>query len=499
MTGAKTADVVIVGSGMGGATLAAGLAPTGARIVILERGEVLPDSPHARDARAIFQRGVYRPGETWIDGAGAPFNPGAYYYVGGATKLYGAVLTRYRSQDFSPIEHAEGETPGWPFPYSEMEPWYGRAEALYEVRGALGDDPTEPAHSTPYPHPPVPDEPAIAKVRDRLKRAGLHPYSLPLGVDIAAWLRRALTPWDAFPDTRSGKMDAETCALKAALAHPNVTLRVRAQAKAIQVESDGKRIRGVAYIHEGEARALTAGIVALCAGAVNSAALLLRSRDGGLANASGAVGRHFMNHNASAVIAVDPRTVNDSVYQKTIGLNDFYLDDGRGGPPLGNVQLLGRVTGAILKANIPRAPEWALGALSRRSVDWYAMSEDLPSPESRVTIDSGRIRLDWKPSNRSAHVKLVERLRERLKAAGYPIVLARAFDRRTPSHQCGTVRIGLDPKSSPLNPYCRACDHPNLFVVDGSFLPTSAAVNPALTIAAQALRVADHIAKTDLK
>ena len=380
-----------------------------------------------------------------------------------------------------------------------MEPWYGRAEALYEVRGALGDDPTEPAHSTPYPHPPVPDEPAIAKVRDRLKRAGLHPYSLPLGVDIAAWLRRALTPWDAFPDTRSGKMDAETCALKAALAHPNVTLRVRAQAKAIQVESDGKRIRGVAYIHEGEARALTAGIVALCAGAVNSAALLLRSRDGGLANASGAVGRHFMNHNASAVIAVDPRTVNDSVYQKTIGLNDFYLDDGRGGPPLGNVQLLGRVTGAILKANIPRAPEWALGALSRRSVDWYAMSEDLPSPESRVTIDSGRIRLDWKPSNWSAHMKLVERLRERLKAAGYPIVLARAFDRRTPSHQCGTARIGLDPKSSPLDPYCRAWDHPNLFVVDGSFLPTSAAVNPALTIAAQALRVADHIAKTDLK
>jgi choline dehydrogenase-like flavoprotein len=499
MTGAKTADIVIVGSGMGGATLAAGLAPTGARIVILERGEVLPDSQDARDARAIFQRGVYRPRETWIDGAGAPFNPGAYYYVGGATKLYGAVLTRYRSQDFSPIEHAEGETPGWPFPYSEMEPWYGRAEALYEVRGALGDDPTEPAHSAPYPHPPVPDEQAIAKVRERLKRAGLHPYSLPLGVDIEAWLRRAPTPWDAFPDTRSGKMDAETCALKAALAHPNVTLCAGAQAKSIRVEADGKRIRGVDYVHEGEARALTAGLVALCAGAVNSAALLLRSREAGLANASDAVGRHFMNHNASAVIAVDPRTVNDSVYQKTIGVNDFYLDDGRGGPPLGNVQLLGRVTGPILKANIPRAPEWTLSALSRRSVDWYAMSEDLPNPDSRVTIDSGRIRLDWKPSNWSAHMKLVERLRERLKAAGYPIVLARAFDRRTPSHQCGTARIGLDPKSSPLDPYCRAWDHPNLFVVDGSFLPTSAAVNPALTIAAQALRVADHIARTDLK
>ncbi len=498
MPGAETVDVVIIGSGMGGATLAAGLAPAGARIVILERGQVLPDSTDARDARAIFQRGVYRPQETWIDGPGAPFNPGNYYYVGGNTKFYGAVLIRYRSEDFAPAELKEGATPGWPFPYEEMAPWYGRAEALYQVRGAVGDDPTEPAHSAPYPHPPVPDEPAIAEVRNRLKRVGLHPFSLPLGVDIEAWLKRAPTPWDAFPDTRSGKMDAETCGIKAALAHLNVELRVRAQAKRILLEPDGKRVRGVEYVQGGETRTLTAKLVAVCAGAVNSAVLMLQSREGGLANSSDAVGRHFMNHNASAVLAIDPRTINDSVYQKTLGLNDFYLDDGRGGRRLGNVQLLGRVTGPILKANIASAPEWALNALSRRSVDWYAMSEDLPNPESRVTVDGGRIRLDWKRSNWGSHRELVSRLRERLKAAGYPIVLARAFDRRTPSHQCGTVRIGLDPTSAPLDPTCRAWDHPNLFVVDGSFLPTSAAVNPALTIAAPALRVADHIAKTDL-
>ncbi len=154
MPGAETVDVVIIGSGMGGATFAAGLAPSGARIVILERGEVLPDSPDARDARAIFQRGVYRPQETWIDGAGAPFNPGNYYYVGGNTKFYGAVLIRYRSEDFAPAELTEGATPGWPFPYEEMEPWYCRAEALYQVRGAIGEDPTEPEHSAPYPHAP---------------------------------------------------------------------------------------------------------------------------------------------------------------------------------------------------------------------------------------------------------------------------------------------------------------------------------------------------------
>jgi choline dehydrogenase-like flavoprotein len=190
--------------------------------------------------------------------------------------------------------------------------------------------------------------------------------------------------------------------------------------------------------------------------------------------------------------------VNDSVYQKTLTVDDFYLGDGRGGPPLGNIQLLGRVSGAILKAELKSIPEFVLNWVSRHSVDWLAMSEDLPNPDSRVTLDGAGLRLDWRRSNWTSHLALVARLKERLRAAGYPVVLSRAFDRRTPSHQCGTVRIGLDPANSPLDPFCRAWDHPNLFVVDASFLPTSAAVNPSLTIAAQALRVADHIARNDL-
>ena len=256
--------------------------------------------------------------------------------------------------------------------------------------------------------------------------------------------------------------------------------------------------RGAEAWIAGERKTISAGVVILAAGAVNSAALLLASGESGVANRSGAVGRHFINHNCSAVLAIDPRTINHSVYQKTLGINDFYLDDGRGGPPLGNLQLLGRVTAPVLKSSIPRAPEWALNLMSRRSVDWYAMSEDLPNRESRVTVQGGRIRLDWRRSNWSAHEGLVKTFKERLRAAGYPIVLTKPFDRRTPSHQCGTVRIGSNPATSPLDPHCRAWDHPNLFVVDASFLPTSAAVNPSLTIAAQALRVADHIAKTDL-
>jgi choline dehydrogenase-like flavoprotein len=497
MTASDDIDVVVIGSGMGGATFAAGLAPSGARILILERGERLLDIPETRDARAIFQKGHFRPDETWFDAAGAPFNPGNYYYVGGNTKLYGAVLIRYRAQDFRPIQYADGRTPGWPFAYEELEPWYTRAETLYQAHGRLGEDPTEPAHSAPYPFPPVPDEPAIAAVRERLKRAGMHPFSLPLGVDIDRWLARARTPWDAFPDTHSGKMDAETCGLKTALAYPNVTLETGARVRKLETDSAGKRIEAVVYESRGQTKRLNPKLVVLAAGAVNSALLLLASANGampkGLANRADQVGRHFMNHNSSAALAIDPFRRNDSIYQKTIGLNDFYLDDGRGGPPLGNVQLLGKISGAILKSQLRMAPEFALEMMARRAVDFYLMSEDLPSPDSRVWLDGSRVMLDWRASNMSAQNGLIARIREVLRAAGFPIVLVKPFDRRTPSHQCGTIRMGRDPAKAAVDPECRSFDHPNLFVVDASVLPTSAGVNPSLTVAALALRAAEHV------
>lgn len=495
-------DIVIIGSGIGGATIAAGLAPSGANLLILEAGNHLLDAPENRDQRAIFQRGHFRPKEEWFDSSGIAFNPGNYYYVGGNSKFYGAVLSRYRAEDFAEIEHRDGVSPAWPFPYEELEPWYGCAETLYNVRGSSGEDPTEPLHSTPYPFPPVPEEPAIAKVRERLKANGLHPYSLPLGLDIDRWLARAKTPWDAHPNANDGKMDAETAALAVALSHSNVRLETGAKVVKLSTAADGKSITTVLYRQSGKVHEIKPRLVILAAGAVQSAVLLLASANdanpGGLANRSDQVGRNFMNHNASAVLAIAPGFRNDAIYQKTFGFNDFYLSDGEGGPPLGNVQLLGRVSGHILKANIPAAPQWVLDQISRHAIDFYAMSEDLPSPNSRVRLDGGRIVLEWQRTNWQAHVDLVSKLKAALKRAGFPIVLSRAFDKRTPSHQCGTVRIGIDPETAPLDIYCRAFDHPNLFVVDAAFLPTSAAINPALTIAAQALRVADHIKKTDI-
>jgi len=266
------------------------------------------------------------------------------------------------------------------------------------------------------------------------------------------------------------------------------------------VAGAGGRIERVVYRKGGELRELAPKIVVLSAGAVKSAALLLASRDerhpNGLANSSDVVGRYFMNHNTTAVIAVDPRFRNDSVHQKTFGANDFYLSDGKGGLPLGNIQLLGRISGPVMKSGVRFAPEWSLAWLSGHAVDFLAMSEDLPDPESRVLVDGDRVVLQWRRSNMVAHGRLVAVMKERFRAAGFPVVLTRAFDRRTPSHQCGTVRFGSDPATAALDTDCRAFDHPNLFVVDASFLPTSAAVNPALTIAAQALRTADHLRAT---
>jgi choline dehydrogenase-like flavoprotein len=436
----------------------------------------------------------------WREADGAPFNPGNYYYVGGNSKLYGAVLLRYRREDFSAMEHFGGVSPAWPFSYEEFEPWYSKAERLFRVRGTLGEDPTEPFHSVPYAFPPVPDEPPIARARAELKALGLRPASLPLGVDIEAWLKGGKTPWDAFPNTAAGKVDAETGPLAAALADENVRLETGAHVDYLEPSPDGKTI-AIHYTQGGEAKKLAPKLVILSAGAVNSAAILLRSpsADGrGLANSSDQVGRNFMNHNSSAMLAIDPRRRNDSVYQKTLMLNDYYLSGGKGGKPLGNVQLLGKIDGNILKSNVRLAPKFLADFIAGHAVDWYLMCEDLPDPESRIMVDGKSIVMQWRRSNMDSLKGLTKVMRENFRACGYPIVVAREFDKRTPSHQCGTVRMGKDPATSPLDIFCRSFDHPNLFVVDGGFLPTSAAVNPALSIAAQALRVSDHIRKTEL-
>jgi choline dehydrogenase-like flavoprotein len=484
----KAPDIVIIGSGMGGATLAAALAPSGRRVLVLERGERLQDSPEARDPEAIFGRGHFRPKETWRDVQGQAFSPGNYACVGGNSKFYGAVLLRYREADFRPLRHIGGTTPGWPIAYADLEPYYSRAEALFRVRGDATGDPTEPPRSAPYPFPPVPDEPDIATLRRAFAAQGLHVTALPLGVDIDRWLARAPTTWDAFPDTTGAKMDAETAALAEALRHPNVTLMTGA--RAVRIIAQGRRVTGVEVERAGAHEVIPAPLLCLSAGAVMSAALLLASASDehptGLANRSDQVGRNFMNHNLTGMVAYHPLRRNGSVYEKTIQFNDWYLTGGPSGEPLGNVQMLGRITGPILAAEAG-LPLWVARHVADRSIHIMAMSEDLPDPDSRVMWKDGVV-LDWRRTNTRAHDLLVKRLKRTMRRAGWPVVLSRGFPKSKPSHQCGTARMGADAGASVVDVNLMAHDLDNLMICDASVLPTSAAVNPSLTIAALALR-----------
>ena len=340
-------------------------------------------------------------------------------------------------------------------------------------------------------------------MKELLKQQGLHPHSIPLAVDLEAWLKEYKTTWDAYPNPNRGKIDAESGPLALALKADNIQLIPRARVERIKTDSAGTQVLAAEYSKDDEKHRLKAKFIVLAAGAVQSAALLIRSADSknprGLANSSDCVGRYLMNHNTSAMLAIDPRRRNRSVYQKTIALNDFYLSSNHGSPPLGHVQLLGKVTGSILKGFVPSIPQPLAQWIGNHSMDWYLMSEDLPQPESRVRIDGSRLIVDWQPANRTPHNRLIKIFRRYLKAISFPIVLNRPFDKRIPSHQCGTARFGKDPATTVLDPYCTSYDHPNLYIMDASFLPNSAAVNPALTIAAQALRVGEHLKANILK
>ena len=493
-------DIVIIGTGAGGGTLAYALRDSGARILLIERGEMLPQEPENWDVQKVFFGHRYKNAEAWQDArTGQTFMPGVHYYVGGNTKVYGAALVRLRREDFGAVEHEGGTSPAWPIGYNDLEPYYAEAERIYSVHGVAGEDPTEPPRSGPFPFPAVPHEQAIEALGEALRRQRLHPFHLPMGVDLRAGGRciRCQT-CDGFPCQVLAKSEADVCCVRPALASGNVTLWTRAYARRLLTDLTGRRVTTVEVERDGERLDVQADVVVVACGAVNSAALLLRSaapsHPNGLANSSGQVGRNYMVHNNTALMAVDPRHRNATVFQKTLAVNDFYLRGPDWQYPLGNLQMLGKLQAGMLAAAQPLVPRPVLQQMANRSVDWWVMSEDLPDPENRISLDSsGTIRVHWRPNNRVAHRRLVAAAGRMLRAAGYPLVLTQAMGIETNSHQCGTARMGNDPGLAVLDPFCKAHDLDNLYVVDSSFFPSSAATNPALTIAAQALRAADHL------
>lgn len=494
-------DVVIIGSGVGGSVVARQLAGSGAKLLILERGDFLPNEPQNADAEAVFVQSRYRTKEEWLTPEGKSFHPGQYYYVGGHTKFYGTAMFRFRAGDFVPQIVGKCHSPGWPIGYDDLEPYYDEAERLFGVRGEAGSDPTEPPRSAPYRHRAVPHEPVVAELANRLSRLGLRPFHMPSAIDFGpqgACVRCGTC--DAFACRHDAKGDAEVRVLRPLLDHPDVTLWTNARVDRLITGDDGKRIVAAELQHEGVPMRIKAPLFILSAGAINSALILLRSASNiwpqGLANRSGVVGRHLMNHHLSGLMGIRPLSENRTRFPKTLSVNDFYEGLPEDIEARGNIQMLGNIAGPMIRSTYPSMPTPLADWLARHSVDVLTMSEDYPDWNSRVWLQHDhRVVVDYQPGGGAAHDRFVRHVRQLLKRAGFPVVLRHSFGITAPSHQCGTVRMGIDPEHSALNSLCRSHDHDNLHVVDASFFPSSAALNPALTIAAQALRVGENLRK----
>ncbi len=516
MTGDRY-DVIIIGTGAGGGTLLFSLAHSDKRVLVLERGDFVPREKENWSPRAVNLEGRYQTKEIWRDRKGKPLHPHTNYWVGGNTKFYGSALFRMRREDFGEVRHHGGLSPAWPIAYDELEPYYTLAEQIYHVHGHRGEDPTEPSASAPYPHPAIGHEPRIQHLADDFARLGLRPFHVPLGVMLdegspASPCIRCNT-CDGFPCLVRAKSDAQTCCVEPALRHPNVTLLTNAWVCHLETSASGREVTAVHVKRNGVDEVYRANVVVVSCGAINSAALLLRSANEkhprGLANSSDVVGRHYMGHVNSILMAVS-KCPNPTVFQKTLAVNDFYFASKEWDFPMGHISFVGKLDGETLSAGAPAiAPGFTLDIMARHSLDFWLTSEDLPDPENRVTVDrDGNIVLSYQPNNLEAHERLRATLEKYLRqqtrcgAHGHDchrglfsrnLFIGERIPLAGVAHQNGTIRFGADPRTSALDVNCRAHDVDNLYVVDGSFFPSSSAVNPALTIMANALRVGDHL------
>jgi choline dehydrogenase-like flavoprotein len=507
-------DVIVIGSGAGGGTLVRHLAPSGRRILLLERGDWLPREPQNWDAAPVFVDNRYVSPDTWYDDGGNAFQPQVHYFVGGATKLYGAALYRLREEDFGPLSHDDGISPAWPITYDELEPYYTLAEQRYQVHGARGEDPTEPRASAPYPFPAVSHEPRIQQLADDLEAAGHRPFHAPCGVmldedDTPASTCVRCATCDGFPCLVHAKADADVLAVRPALKHANVELWTNAEAVRLETNAAGTAVTGVVVDHDGERETVSGDLVVVSCGAANSAKLLLASacdaHPNGLANGSDQVGRNYMFHNSQAVLALS-KEPNPTVFQKTLGLNDFYFGTSDFQFPLGNIQMVGKSSAQMYRGEKPLqtrlAPERTLDEVARHAVDFWLSTEDLPRPDNRVTLRAdGSIALAYTPTNERPKERLLHELKSLLGQLGMHhdhLIPRHAYLKNDipvagVAHQAGTCRFGTDPASSVLDVDCRAHEVDNLYVVDTSFFPSIGAVNPALTAMANGLRVGDHL------
>jgi choline dehydrogenase-like flavoprotein len=503
-------DVILIGTGAGGGTLLNRLAPSGKRILVLERGPFLKREKANWDYHGSFQ---YYSSEVWRDQEGNKLYPGTSYYVGGNTKVYGAAHYRLREKDFEAYPTCDGLSPAWPLTYRDFQPYYHQAERLYQVHGKWKEDPTEPWRSGDYPHPPLSHEPRISELAESLRLAGLHPAAAPSGIRLNEAKPQSspcirCNTCDGYPCLMHAKSDAEVCGVRPVMDCGQITLLTEAKVERLVTNGTSRRVKGVEVEIGGSRHAFTGDIVVVSCGAVNSAALLLRSANDkhpeGLANSSGQVGRNLMKHVLGSLLSVLPGKPNPTAFQKTITINDYYWGEPGYAFPMGNIQLMGRTHRLSLKGQEERFHPVPLDTAAKCALDWWLTSEDIPDPRNRVRVGRDGIEIHYHENNLEPFERLAARWNEVMQKTncgtmaeafkGKPSVhVLTRMGRQNLAHQVGTCRFGTDPQTSVLDLDCKAHDLDNLYVVDGSFFPSSGALNPSLTIIANALRVGDRL------
>lgn len=502
-------DIIIIGTGAGGGTLLHKLAPSGKKILVLERGNYLPQEKQNWDDVEVFQKERYHTKDIWLTEDGQELHPGTGYWVGGNTKVYGAALFRLRERDFDEVRHAGGISAAWPLKYKDYESYYTEAEQLYEVRGKMGLDPTEPYRSKEYPYPNVVHEQRIQELHNDLIMLGNKPFFIPLAIkrnetDTLHSKCIKCDTCDGFPCLLHAKSDADINCVRPSLVYDNVTLLTDALVTKLVTTADGKTISHVDVTYMGEELQFSGNIVVVACGAINSAVLLLQSANdkhsNGLANSSDQVGRNFMKHQNAAVLSISTKP-NPTIFQKTLAINDYYWGDEDYPYPMGGIQLLGKSSKGQLAPDAPFfTPGVVLDGMAKHSVDWWLMGEDLAIPRNRVQVVNGCTVLNYTANNEAGFERLAQKWKHVLSKIDsgrsflpHDIYIKKNIPLSGIAHQAGTLRFGTDAAWSVLDVNCKAHDLDNLYVVDGSFFPSIGAVNPSLTIMANALRVGDHL------
>lgn len=476
-------DAIVVGSGLGGSTLAYKLSSHGLKVLVVERGDYVRPSPSRPegDPVARFFPAVERPRI-------------AFSFVGGRSKFYGAALYRLRESDFREVRHEAGVSPAWPISYAELEPFYGEAERLFRVHGAPDGDPSEPSRSAPYPFAPLPHDPVMEELAAKLRGVGASVSAIPLGIDHGQGGKCVMCgACDGFFCDRDAKMDAEIAALRPALRTGLVELVTQAECVRVLTDTSGSRVTGILLRTGEREQEVRAGIVALGCGIDDSALLLRRSGTGahpeGLGNDNGVLGRYLAGHHAGMILPLAGWQPVGLRHTKTFGVNMHYEPSPDWPYPTGIIQMAGQMP---LWEVLPRPMRPLFRAILGRCMRVFYMTEAIPRRESGFVFKGDRIKRTISPPRNS---KTLARLRKRaaadLRAAGYRVWAPRLC---TLWHTVGTARMGDDPSTSVTDRNGMVHGIRGLYVADASVLPTAGAVNTGLTIIALALRTGSAIA-----